>query len=319
MLALALIGAFPGVAHSESESAPENELSRVNYHTEELNTQADRSLRDHVAAAWEAMKPYAAEHGLSEFPQSHIWGLADRQSAAQVSGISPAIWEGFSGWASGNSAWVVVPEVAAHEAVHMVQTALGGSNWGSHCIAEGAAEWYQARAREILELQPVDETLANRMEAFGDTWIEHVDLSAQEWTAMGMTTTISEERWAELEERFRLPLLTELHDRDHYLSAHDTFGSTIYSQCLFGFDLLIRTGGGEAAYFNYLSQLRSVDWPTAFDNAFVEDLATFETRFARYQETGFVDHRLEHEIQRERFFLLHVTDCEPSSRSFCIG
>ena len=104
LLIMTLVLVLPRVALSTShDQGDDAELSRVTFHTEDLDAEAERVLRESVGAAWAVLEPYVGEYGLSEFPQTQIWGFDDRETAIRVSGLGRNIWR-FSGYASGSRA-----------------------------------------------------------------------------------------------------------------------------------------------------------------------------------------------------------------------
>lgn len=269
----------------------EDQLSEVTFHTADvhaiLESSARALLRRGVLALWEEIEPFAAEHGLTQFPRSHVWGFGSKEAAARQSGERLSEWRlRYQGLAFPGRAYVVFgspcvgtsppshcpnpsrtffgngdSSVVAHEAFHLVQYAIAGRE-GSKCLMEGAANWYA-------------------MSAF---------LGPEERPAVTGPANIN-----------LLPSLDQLHSRGGFLAVEDIHGA--YALCQRAFQLLMDLeGGAEAggrAYFNYLADLRRVGWRTAFDRSFTEDLALFEDRFEVLRESGFRDYRFESEIRRD--------------------
>lgn len=259
------------------DGSGDDDLSNVKFHVEYIDAKAEKILREGVEAAWAVLKPYAVEHGIDKFPKSNIWGFDDIDTAARVSGISRNTWQRLPGYAIGRNAYIIFRDtsgsldpyisVIAHEAVHLVQTAIGGGNWGSYCIAEGAANWFSIKARDHVRSFPFEEKINS---------LRRVNYNSLRTLEFSKLTT-----------------------RSQFQNSQQKFGGKIYAFCTLAFDMLIETAGGEEAYFNYLSYLRRSNWRTAFNKAFTENLVTFEERFIVYRESGFSDYRFEDEIERD--------------------
>ena len=269
-------------------------LSKVTFHSEHSDGEAIVLLRKGVRFAWQTIEPIASQHGMAEFPESDFWVFDDSSDAVRRSGLSKTFWEHHGGAAIGRVAYVRgwlgldgVVGTAAHEATHVVQHGMFGtsSRGSSRCITEGAASWYASKA---LVLRNDGTTFAEMRE----------DLR----TLMRY--------W---EESTSLPDIDELHPLRSFDGLTGVTLRLRYRLCEAAFDLLIETGGGEHAYFDYLAALRHSDWRTAFDQSFDEDLATFEERFALYRANGYNDYRFPSEIARGQM-IMRLVSCEYSSQ-----
>lgn len=313
VLCVASLGAPLHPVEAQGTDDTDSGLSQVRLHFEHFDhSEAGRvaeAVRSGVAALWSAMEPWATQLGLAEFPSADIWVFSDVQTASRVAPFDESFWTTFQGLARPGTAWIrfELPDdplssslrrniavLSAHEAAHIVQYALSGSGLTSRCISEGAAEWYARAAVDAGGFEDVGDEVVSQL----------VDLANfNDW-------------WPQLETSAIFTIST----LDGWRTARDgPNGRGLYNICVLAFDLLLTTGGGHDAYFEYLSQRGQLGWRTALGRAFDEDLATVMARFDRYRATNGTDHRLAHEVVRDRFVRNHVLECGPwQPRARCI-
>ncbi|GEM_PF-2666556 len=244
-----------------------------------------RDLMGGIEALWTVVDEYVAEHGLTRFPRTRVFLFGDRATAVRVFDRS---LDSFSGYARRGAFAVVyfpasyrerspqLAELAAHEAAHIVQYAIGGTRSGSRCISEGAASWFARRALDEL----------GRLSRGAD------DLPWEWWL-----------------DPSDIPRILNLTTLSQWRRTSREYPRFLYPSCLAAFSVLMETGGGPEAYFDYLAALRGRSWQSAFRLAFDEDLDVFMERIVRLAETDGEDFRLAHEIAFDRFRERYVTGC----------
>lgn len=273
--------------------------------------------KEAIAALWSVLEEHVVGVGLTSFPTSHVWLFDDRESASRASGLSLSFWNTIGGYATGSRTWIVVEDgyseerlaaTTAHEGMHLIQSAVTGGNWGSQCLAEGAARWYDYRTEEQMGYVSFNDQITGLRNVSYDEEFGDLGISAEELEELGL----SREQISEYESRLQaasLPNLIELSARAQFQKAYNELGPSVYSLCALAFDLLVETGGGEDSYFDYLTALRRTSWKTAFDRVFDEPLDVFLERFTRYRESGFEDYRLAHEVAFDEFIEQHFSRC----------
>lgn len=304
-----------------ASAATEEDLSRVTFHDETLGDSERDLLHGGVAAAWDVLAPLASEADLTSFPSAHIWGVTSREEAARVSGISIRRWRNIGGYARSGQAFILFQgqvndpyarlDLVAHEATHLVQLAVSGGKGGSQCIQEGAADWYGWKAKST-QVSYLD---------FHDLIDDFKSLNSEDRIEVaGVVDKELAETLRETHTPNPLPAFSELTTEQQFRSAHQERGGQIYTLCLHAFDLLMETGGGEDAYFEYLSRLRSTGWRQAFNASFAGSLDVFEERFAHYRQSWFTEMRLPREIEHDEF-MERLLDCDaltPRSGWVCV-
>lgn len=290
-------------------SEQEDSLRNVVFHTDYVDSTGANTMRQGVATLWTVVEPYAEKQGLTAFPKMNIWGFSTKEKAIAHSGRR-SFWQNFGGgYANPGQAYVLLENnsdigVVAHEATHVLQFALSGSNLGNDCLAEGAANWYSTKTKSALG----GPTLEYILEVGRPKPVDPVHQKILENAGI----EVPNNRWDN-----DIPTFKKLSTRAQFNQVK-SYNLRVYSLCMFAFNLLIETGGGEEAYFNYLAETRKSGWRTAFNKVFAEDLETFEARFAVYRESGFRDYRFEQEIRSEEL-LKNILECESLfGRNICV-
>ena len=299
---LLLLAAIPSVALA-AEDAEDDPASRVDlslkYYAGDNAGKIREAVYDGVRVLWEAVEPYASDVGLARFPRVDAWVFSDPDTARRVFGSCPSPWiEIFGCGKRGKFAIRLTPGrgsrlpvglargMTIHEAFHVVQRAILPSNAQPICLAEGSADWYGNK-------------ISDEEWGRGD-WSP---AAGQGWLADFLTL-------ADLDNGL-IELLGWSRSRFYgYQEAPQ-----IYSVCTSMFDVLLKTGGGGAAYFDFLKEAGRVGWRRAFDRAFTEDMDTFGLRLVRYVETEGADFRLPAEIARDEFIQRYLHDCDYTSPS----
>jgi len=293
LLALAVAVAAPSSALGQED---DDGLSEVSFQTRDADPEAEVVMRTAVAAAWKVLRPALGEHGLTRFPAARFSAYYDSDDAARRSGWAQfREWRAPAGYALPGKAHILIqpnltPSQAlggstgliAHEAAHIAQFAVGGSDLGHYCISEGAAEWYGGRAQT---------------RAGGASFDRYLD---------GLLGRVAGREGFGAE---GLPAFGDLGSQRQFQQTHKGHGQRRYTLCMLAFSLLIEIEG-EQAYWNYVSELRTRSWKNAFDRSFAEDYDTFKERFLHYRTTDWTDFRTEREIGRDEF-LQEVFACAP--------
>jgi hypothetical protein len=299
LLAWILLLASPGVALAESHDLEEEAgLARVTFRTEYVDSKGANVLREGMAIAWELMAPYLKDHGFDSFPTAHVWGFYDIDDARRVTGFSRSKLTEFQGWASGNRAYIFMfrgppqgtPRTVVHEAVHLAQNALRPLVNDSVCLTEGAADWFALKASTLSRPDPA-RALESRFENGSDR--RYPGMKFLDLTTSGQFQRAIREGGT---------------------------AKSPYGFCLLAFYVLMKTGGGEEAYFDYLDEAGRVGWRTSFNRAFEEDLSVFVERFELYHASRFTDYRFPAEVRWDALLDKHLYGCFVApGRWFCFG
>jgi hypothetical protein len=290
---LALLFLAPLAVSADSEA----DLSDVSFHGEVAGPAGDELLRMGVAALWDVMGPLAADYGFIKFPKSDFYAFLDQENAARHAGLDPSNYDSHGGWAFPSKAYAVlyatptlpldptwVPLVIPHEAAHLVQVALSDGDWGSRCIAEGAASWYADKA--VVSLN-------------GENFDRRIDFTRDVLSASFLDVDPDEDP----KSRPPLFVFSDLESGAQWDKAFSENPEFAYGSCTLYFDMLIKTGGGEEAYFVYLNAMKTSNWERAFDQSFNEPLEVFQARMDRMLETYFEDFSLPHPPPLETYRL----------------
>jgi len=251
-------------------------------------------LMDGIEGLWFAVADQAARHGLTRFPRTRAFLFVDRDTAARVFDRKLARFPGLARpgrfavvhlrpdrFRKDNINPIVV--LSAHESTHIVQYAVGEDVPSSRCIDEGAAEWFSWQALDALG------RLGSRDRDRRWLWTLGVD---------------------------DIEPVMDVGTLDGWIRNLDAHPTALYPACAAAFSLLMETGGGPDAYFDYLAARRTRPWRSAFAVSFDEPYDVFVARLVRYAETDGEDFRLPREVAFDAFKARYVDGC--AGRLLCI-
>lgn len=313
ILVIGAVTVFALAHPARAQTGPDPDpLADVDVHTDYIGPGQEEAMRRGLELLWDFLKPHLSRLGYDRLPQMNMWGYTTRDQAIANSG-NAGLWRaGFGGFAHPGTAHVLVLHEsdiagAPHEAMHLVQFAVAGNNPGQDCLNEGAATWYgtrvDAKARPTFPFA----TRLEMSKPYNDIDSFYLDLLQHASEELGSEIEIPP-TWEE-----GLPHITALETHNQFYNAA-LENRRVYNLCFLAFDLLMNTGGGEAAYFHYLTDIPRMGWRAAFDANFAEDYATFVRRSDVWRATKMADPRLPHEIRADRIVERLLAICHPTSR-----
>lgn len=306
-----LVAIVPSTVRAQEDP----ELSQVVLHTDYVSDGGAEAMRTGVEELWRLIGPLARRHGLHAFPPSDFWGYTTREEAKAQTGRG-SFWDNFGGYSEPGVAHAVVPNersiyVVSHEATHLIQLALNRGN-KHQCLLEGAARWYELRVATPFETEAPFDSFEERLEMLRpdapDAFFKEIAERARDELGLEFERA---ETWYD-----DYPSIDSLTTRAAFERAQLS-GLDVYNYCMFAFDVLIDSGGGEDAYFSYLADAGQVGWRQAFEANFTDDYPTFLIRYGTYLDALMTDYRLPHEIAHAELLEHIYSNCDPM-REVCV-
>lgn len=228
-----------------------------------------RRVSQQVAKLWELVEGHARTVGMDEMPAMDIYVYGTQNQARAATGRSE--FATHYGYALGSKAYLAMDNsltgLAAHETLHILQNSLAGveAQNRNYCLNEGASEWY-ATAVE-LRAGTMSGKMKQRAASLRGEYGNAVrgDIAADDITPNDVVSY------------------------EGFFRVAESDPSGLYDLCTVAFWLLMETGGGEPAYWQYLADSKAHGWKSAFERNFGYSWEDFIARFERFRDSGYVE------------------------------